>query len=48
VRLVLDAEQAGRHYGLRLPTMEIEPSSGMDHQHRCLKALALYRLEKAS
>jgi uncharacterized protein (DUF58 family) len=48
VRLVLDAEQAGRHYGLRLPTMEIDPYSGMDHQHRCLKALALYRLEQPS
>jgi uncharacterized protein (DUF58 family) len=47
-RLVLDAQQAGRHYGLRLPTLEIEPSNGTDHQHRCLKALALYRLDQKS
>lgn len=44
-RMVVDAEQAGRHYGLRLPTMEVSPAIGKSHQHRCLKALALYRLE---
>jgi uncharacterized protein (DUF58 family) len=48
VRLVLDAQQAGRHYGMRLPTVEMPPSNGMDHQHRCLKALALYRLDSHS
>ena len=45
VRLVLDAQQSGRHYGMRLPSIEIAPSNGLEHQHRCLKALALYRLE---
>ena len=45
VRLVIEAQQAGRHYGMRLPTIEIPPSNGPDHQHRCLKALALYHLE---
>jgi len=45
VRMVLDAQQSGRHYGLRLPTTEIKPDNGHAHQHRCLKALALYRLD---
>jgi uncharacterized protein (DUF58 family) len=45
-RMVVDAQQAGRHYGLRLPNVEIMPDSGKPHQHRCLKALALYRLEE--
>jgi uncharacterized protein (DUF58 family) len=48
VRLVLDAQQAGRQYGMRLPTVEIPPSNGAEHQHRCLKALALYRLEESA
>ena len=43
-RLVLDAQQAGRQYGLRLPGLEIKPDNGSSHQHHCLKALALYRL----
>ena len=41
-RLVIDAEEAGRHYGLRLPSLEIEPAHGRAHYARCLKALALY------
>jgi uncharacterized protein (DUF58 family) len=45
-RLVLDAQQAGRQYGLRLPGLEIKPDNGSSHQHHCLKALALYRLEE--
>ena len=43
-RLVVDAEQTGRHYGLRLPGREISPDTGKQHQHQCLKALALYQL----
>ena len=39
---VLAAEKNGLTYGLRLPTVNIEPSTGLNHQHRCLKALALY------
>jgi len=45
-RMVLDAQQAGRHYGLRLPGQEISPDNGTAHQHQCLKALALYRLDE--
>jgi len=45
-RMVLDAQHAGRHYGLRLPGQEISPDNGAAHQHLCLKALALYRLDE--
>ncbi len=41
-RLVIDAEAAGRRYGLRLPGVEIEPAHGRSHYGHCLKALALY------
>ena len=41
-RLVLDAEAARRHYGLRLPDYEIPPQHGTLHCQQCLKALALY------
>ena len=43
-KLVLDAEQEGRHYGLRLPDRSIEPGHGRTHCAQCLKALALYGL----
>jgi uncharacterized protein (DUF58 family) len=39
---VIEAERARRPYGLRLPGVEIPPSSGEPHFHRCLRALALY------
>ena len=41
-RLVIDAEAAGRHYGLRFPNLEIEPAHGRAHYAHCLKVLALY------
>jgi len=41
-RWVLDAEELENNYGLRLPGLEISPGSGPDHQHHCLKALALF------
>ena len=40
-RWVLDAERAGRAYGLRLPGTEVAPGQGPDHRHQCLQALAL-------
>lgn len=43
-RMVLNAQQAGHHYGLRLPGMVIKPDNGRLHQHQCLQALALYGL----
>lgn len=41
-RLLIDAEESGRQYGLRLPGFEIAPSHGSSHCGRCLKVLALY------
>ncbi|MBL8484112.1 MAG: DUF58 domain-containing protein [Rhodocyclaceae bacterium] len=41
-RWCLDANAAGRDYGLVLPAVEIEPGSGPQHLDRCLRALALY------
>jgi uncharacterized protein (DUF58 family) len=41
---VLQAEQLGLDYGLRLPTQEIRPASGEAHKRRCLEALAVCSL----
>jgi len=45
-RWVLDAEELENNYGLRLPGLEIPPSSGADHRHQCLKALALFNSDE--
>ena len=37
---VLRAEQLGVDYGLRLPGISVEPTSGDAHKRRCLEALA--------
>ena len=39
---MLAAEQAGAHYGLRLPGLEIAPGRGDAHRAACLQALALH------
>lgn len=44
-RWVLDAENAGALYGLRLPQQSLAPSNGAQHQHECLKTLALFQLK---
>ena len=44
-RLVLDAEAEHRHYGLRLPDIEIKPDQGNRHCQHCLKVLALYGID---
>lgn len=41
-RWVLEVEDQGLAYGLRLPGTVLEPSRGETHQHQCLKSLALY------
>lgn len=41
-RLALDAEAAGRPFGLRLPGLEIPPATGGSHLHRCLSTLATF------
>lgn len=46
-RMILDAQQEGLHYGIRLPGLEIPPSNGAQHRHQCLKALAEYHLDTA-
>lgn len=43
-RWVLDAEQAGLRYGLRMPGLEIAPGGGAQHRQHCLEALALFGL----
>ncbi len=43
-RKVLEVENAGHRYGLRLPGIEFSPATGPAHRHECLKALALFRL----
>lgn len=43
-RWVLDAEQAGLLYGLRIPGLELAPGSGALHRQHCLEALALFGL----
>ena len=39
---VLEADKRGLDYGLRLPGLEVKPSSGLAHKKRCLEALALH------
>ncbi len=41
-RWVINAEQAGLRYGLRLPELVLAPSSGSEHYRKCLTALALF------
>lgn len=43
-RWVLDAEQMGLRYGLRLPGLDIAPGNGEAHRRHCLEALALFGL----
>lgn len=40
--MVLQADQHGWTYGLRLPGQNIGPGTGYAHRNRCLKALALF------
>lgn len=44
-RWVLEAQQQGMLYGLRLPQQTVHPSSGEPHQLECLKRLALFGLK---
>jgi uncharacterized protein (DUF58 family) len=39
---LLQAQELGLVYGLRLPSSEIAPACGEAHQRQCLQALALY------
>ena len=42
-RLILDAQAAGRDYGIKFPGTEIKPGNGVTHRHACLRALAVYQ-----
>jgi len=41
-RMILDASEKNIIYGLEIPGVSISPASGLQHKHRCLKALALF------
>lgn len=43
-RWLLDAEQTGASYGLRLPGTEIQAGSGLAHLRQCLEALAIFKV----
>lgn len=40
-RWVLEADKQALKYGLRLPQQSIQPSTGRNHYHQCLTALAI-------
>jgi uncharacterized protein (DUF58 family) len=40
---IVEAERVRRRYALRLPGLDIAPSSGEAHYHRCLQALAVFQ-----
>ncbi len=40
---VLRLSEKGERFGLRLPTLEVEPAVGAAHERRCLEALALFQ-----
>lgn len=41
-RLVLEADEKGLSYSFSIPGTQLSPSSGLQHRHRCLQALALF------
>jgi len=43
-RWILEADQHGEEYGLRIPGIEIEPDSSSIHTRRCLRELALFQV----
>jgi uncharacterized protein (DUF58 family) len=44
-RWIIDADEEGLIYGLRIPGRTIAPAQGVDHRHACLEALALFEGE---
>jgi len=45
---VLEADELNERFGLTLPNQDIPPSAGPAHRDACLRALALYQLERKS
>jgi uncharacterized protein (DUF58 family) len=46
-RAIIDADDVGRVYGLRLPDGAVAPGSGELHRHQCLRGLALHGFDHA-
>lgn len=46
-RWVVDAEERGDRYGVRLPDGELGPGAGLSHRNRCLARLATFALPAA-
>ncbi len=46
-RWIVDAEDRGDRYGVRLPDGEIGPGAGLSHRNRCLARLATFALPAA-
>ncbi len=46
-RWIVDAEERGDRYGVRLEATELAPGTGLGHRNRCLAALATFRLPDA-
>ena len=44
---IVDAENRGERYGLKLPGVHVALDRGPQHRHRCLRALALHGLAPA-
>ncbi len=47
-RWILDAEERGDRYGVRLGSFEVPPGSGLPHRNRCLAPLAVWGLPEAA
>ncbi|MEI8297476.1 MAG: DUF58 domain-containing protein [Pseudomonadota bacterium] len=43
-RWIIDAEERGDRYGVRLGALEIPPGAGLPHRNRCLAPLAVWEL----
>lgn len=43
-RWIVDAEERGDRYGVRLGALEVPPGSGLPHRNRCLAPLAVWGL----
>ncbi len=43
---VLEADEQGTEFGLKLPGKKIDPDSGTNHTLRCLEALAMYETKR--
>lgn len=46
-RWIVDAEERGDRYGLRLPGVDVAPGTGLPHRNRCLARLATFGLPSA-